>query len=75
MKIKKNENIDRSLSPTTLSYTHIHCRPPPHTTHTESIKMAVESTSLRSLRRVGPPSLQFPEDQTPRWRTAVYPEL
>ena len=29
MKIKKNENIDRSLSPTTLSYTHIHCPLPP----------------------------------------------
>lgn len=30
MKIKKS-NIDRSLSPTTLSYTHIHCRPHTHT--------------------------------------------
>ena len=55
MKIKKNENIDRSLSPTTLSYTHIHCRPPP-TPHTQRCIFYLKSANPLRIKLAHPDS-------------------
>ena len=71
MKIKKNQNVDRSLSPAGHIVTH---------THTQSTEMTAERNSLRSLRRVERGNLHhlpctFQRSQTPSWKSAVYPEL